>query len=434
MKKKIIYFCIVSLLLGFLILFGIVYMLSAILIGEKKNQAEAPASGYQSWFDPIGYLSCKYESGGDPDDVGGDNGNAYGKYQLDWRYDLQKFIDWSYHRNSSMYQEFWEFADKRNGEALKGNEKLYAAWHSIYARDPFQFEGDQDEFFANEYYWPSSAWLKGKLGIDIEHRSDALKAVVFSHAVRNGPGVSLQSFLGGCDGNSSDEMIIRTMYAHSRKIHTGETSRWTLEEQDALALLAGTLDIYEPSENAAGTIDWSYKRVSIGDVADTGEVAGMPLEQRMTYLFPSGVPNSESQMSQYLTRIAVSILNESGEETTMTLTVHKKLAADIQSAFREMKQIGFRIKAGDTYCYGWRAMVSSSSRSHHSFGSAIDINSDDNPYISSSQTIGGNEYKPGVNPYSVTKEVIAIWKRHGFYWGGEWKSSKDYMHFSFCNH
>ena len=44
------------------------------------------------------------------------------------------------------------------------------------------------------------------------------------------------------------------------------------------------------------------------------------------------------------------------------------------------------------------------------------------------------KYQPGVDPYSVTPEVVAIWKKHGFFWGGDWKSSKDYMHFTYTNH
>lgn len=40
-------------------------------------------------------------------------------------------------------------------------------------------------------------------------------------------------------------------------------------------------------------------------------------------------------------------------------------------------------------------------------------------------------YRPGADPLSIPDNVVAIWKKHGFYWGGDWKSAKDYMHFTF---
>lgn len=164
-----------------------------------------------------------------------------------------------------------------------------------------------------------------------------------------------------------------------------------------------------------------------------GEAAGIPLEQRMEYLFPDGIPQTETQMSGYLTTIAVPIVDIQGNQSTMRLVVHQKLAGEIEAVFTEMAAIGFPIKAGTTGGYVWRSMVSSSSRSHHSYGVVIDLNWNDNPYISGSQTVGGS-YRPGSNPYSVTSEVVQIWKAHGFYWGGDWNSAKDYMHFTYTNH
>ena len=433
-KRKLWLKIIIPLIPTVLLLLFILFMVVSIVVITNGYKVNQPSAGYSNWFDPIGYLSAKYESSGNPDDTGGDGGNAYGKYQLDYRYDLQDFIDWAYARNAVLYAEFSQFANQDNGESLRANETLYSAWHAIYARDPLQFEADQDEFMANVYYFPSVSWLIAAKGIDLGSRSDALKAVVFSHAVRNGPGISLREFLGDCNGFSSDESIIRTMYAHSRAKHPGEVTRWTLEEQDALALLAGSLYIYAPDSNAAGSIDWSYKIVSVGDVAGTTTVGGIPLNERMNWLFPNGVPKNSSEMQQYLTRITVPILNEKGEQSSMQLTVHKKLAVDIRSIFWEMAQIGFKVKASDTCGYNWRQMVSSSSISHHSYGCVVDLNWNDNPYISGGLVVGSNAYQPGTNPYSVTAQVVSIWKRHGFYWGGDWSSSKDYMHFTYTNH
>lgn len=177
-----------------------------------------------------------------------------------------------------------------------------------------------------------------------------------------------------------------------------------------------------------------YYEVSSGFWGGGGEAAQVPYEERMAYLFPNGTPSSASAMSPYLTTIAVPIVNENGAHTTMNLTVHQKLANEIQQIFAEMEAIGFPIKASQTAGYNWRSMVSSGSVSHHSYGVAIDVNWNDNPYISNSLTVGNSSYQPYINRFSVTQEVIQIWKNHGFYWGGDWNSSKDYMHFSYTNH
>lgn len=165
---------------------------------------------------------------------------------------------------------------------------------------------------------------------------------------------------------------------------------------------------------------------------NVGEAAQIPLEERMAWLFPNGAPTTESEMQQYLTTIEVPIINEQGARTTMHLTVHQKLAAEYTAVFEDMLNVnGFKIKSGDTYAYGFRLMASGTgSLSHHSYGTAIDVNSADNP-----ATYTSGNYAPGVNPYSVTDEVVKIWKDHGFYWGGDWSGYyQDYMHFTYMNH
>lgn len=55
--------------------------------------------------------------------------------------------------------------------------------------------------------------------------------------------------------------------------------------------------------------------------------------------------------------------------------------------------------------------------STHSWGIAIDLNAEEN-------ALGGTSHQ--------SPEVIAIFKQHGFAWGGEFKSRHDPMHFQFA--
>ena len=159
-----------------------------------------------------------------------------------------------------------------------------------------------------------------------------------------------------------------------------------------------------------------------------GETGNVDTNARMRWLFPNGTPTNAAQMSPYLATIVVPIINEQGQSTTMRLTVHHKLANEFQGAFREMYRIGFKVKASTTAVYNWRMMVSGAAISHHSYGCAIDLNWGDNPYTASQNP------NWRINEYSVTPQVVAIWKRHGFFWGGDWSGMKDYMHFSYTNH
>lgn len=154
------------------------------------------------------------------------------------------------------------------------------------------------------------------------------------------------------------------------------------------------------------------------------------VDQRLYILFPNGVPTTKAQMEKYLVTITVPIQDENGLPNTLELRVHKNLTKEFMGAFIDMYAIGFPVRAEDTDTYSWRSMASSKNRSHHSYGCVVDINWNSNPMIGVTE----GKYRPGVDPYSVTPEVVKIWKKHGFYWGGDWKSTKDYMHFSYTNH
>lgn len=167
------------------------------------------------------------------------------------------------------------------------------------------------------------------------------------------------------------------------------------------------------------------------NVQPEGEVAKIALEDRMAWLFPEGQPGSASEMQKYLTQIKVGIINSKGKEDTMTLTVHKKLAVEIKAVFADLKKAKFKVLPGETAGYCWRMMASNSSKvSHHSYGCVIDLNWTHN---GASYTSWG--YHPGKDEYSVTKDIVNIWKKHGFYWGGDWsKAYNDPMHFTYTNH
>ncbi|WP_296965250.1 lysozyme family protein [uncultured Eubacterium sp.] len=181
-----------------------------------------------------------------------------------------------------------------------------------------------------------------------------------------------------------------------------------------------------------------YSNVNKGGTkfaAKAGEAAKVSYGGKQKYIWGNGNPPlSQENMKKYLTTIKVPILNEKGKKTTMNLTVHVKLAAEFKAIFEDMVKAKFRIKSSATCAYVWKNIIGTGTVSQHSYGLAIDINWNDNPCFYNTNvdvTKGYGGYQPGKNRFSVTQKVINIWKAHGFYWGGDWSGKKDTMHFSY---
>lgn len=168
----------------------------------------------------------------------------------------------------------------------------------------------------------------------------------------------------------------------------------------------------------------------VGVNVNPGEAAAVAKGDRIKYLFDGkGAPTSSSSMQKYLTTIQVPVLNKQGKQTTMKLTVHKKLAAEYTAVFQDLLNLGFRTRSGDTAAYVWKNVSGTSKRSRHSLGAAIDVNWDANPLVNNTST-----YKPnGTDPYKVNDKVVTVWRKHGFYWGGCFSSYSDLMHFDYID-
>lgn len=98
------------------------------------------------------------------------------------------------------------------------------------------------------------------------------------------------------------------------------------------------------------------------------------------------------------------------------------------------------MRDNNTSCFNQRPITAGGRKSKHSYGLAVDINPKYNPYYkvrSSGKTIirpkGSEVYvnRTAAFPYKITKGDLCyrLFKQHGFRWGGEWMSGKDYQHF-----
>lgn len=97
------------------------------------------------------------------------------------------------------------------------------------------------------------------------------------------------------------------------------------------------------------------------------------------------------------------------------------------------------MRDNNSSCFNQRKIPAGGIVSKHSFGLAVDINPKYNPYykLKNGKAIvkpeESVEYldRRGDSPYMIRKgdPCHRLFKQHGFHWGGDWGSGKDFQHF-----
>lgn len=98
------------------------------------------------------------------------------------------------------------------------------------------------------------------------------------------------------------------------------------------------------------------------------------------------------------------------------------------------------MEANNTSCFNYRVVEGSTSLSKHAYGLAIDVNPLYNPYVTYEKD-GTENISPAAAYSYADRSVNFAYKidendlcyklltQHGFIWGGNWNSVKDYQHF-----
>ena len=93
------------------------------------------------------------------------------------------------------------------------------------------------------------------------------------------------------------------------------------------------------------------------------------------------------------------------------------------------------MQANNTSCFNYRKIAGSDKLSNHSHGLAVDINPLYNPYVTAAAVSpsGSGPYADRSSEFisKIDHEDLAyrLFTEHGFIWGGDWVSRKDYQHF-----
>lgn len=97
----------------------------------------------------------------------------------------------------------------------------------------------------------------------------------------------------------------------------------------------------------------------------------------------------------------------------------------LEAVSKEIDSMNIKYSVRLFGCYRYDSDNGSSNiglRSYHTYGAACDINWDTNPFIDNTTC----DY---VARHDMPQEYVTAFYNHGFTWGGNWCSVKDYMHF-----
>ena len=148
--------------------------------------------------------------------------------------------------------------------------------------------------------------------------------------------------------------------------------------------------------------------------------------------------------------------NKDREVQEGELICHKDIAEDLLAIFQELYKAAYPIermvlideydaddeasmRANNTSAFNFRYASGMKRLSSHSTGMAIDINPLYNPLVRHREgqtrvfptTAAAYMDRTKYFPYKIEKGDLCyrLFKKYGFSWGGDWRSSKDYQHF-----
>lgn len=241
--------------------------------------------------------------------------------------------------------------------------------------------------------------------------------------------------------------------ASCRAEHRGQASSVATSRSSAPP--AGQADLQKLRQWQAGAVVSRQAVERFGEtrcfVADTISNAIFKLMQGKSYKAGCPIPRSK------LRYVKVLHINADGNIQLGEIVCHADIASDLVSIFRKLYHAAYPIErmllidrygaedrrsmeANNTSCFNYRVVAGTHKLSNHSQGRAIDINPLYNPLVKRRKNgtlrvdpEKGRPYanRSGAFRYKISRNdlLYRLFKSHGFIWGGDWRSLKDYQHF-----
>jgi hypothetical protein len=155
-------------------------------------------------------------------------------------------------------------------------------------------------------------------------------------------------------------------------------------------------------------------------------------------------------------------VNFDGEYQVGEMIVNKSVADEVLGIFKSLFSDGYQIysmylidnfweknagtadwnsiEANNTSCFCYRAATGGSKLSKHALGRAIDINPQQNPYVTfkdgkpsyshkNAADYASNRSSKKAHVITTSDKAYKLFTKKGWTWGGSWSSPKDYQHF-----
>lgn len=188
------------------------------------------------------------------------------------------------------------------------------------------------------------------------------------------------------------------------------------------------------------------------EMTDLGESANVSTDSQ------ANISGSEPAISyDDLRYVHILHYNFDGNLAEGELICNESIAQDLVEIFYELYRNEYQLEKvllideydGDdtasmednnTSCFNYRVVEGTTSLSKHALGVAIDINPFYNPYVTYEKD-GSEKILPAASidyadrsanfPYKINENDLCykLFTEHGFTWGGNWNSCKDYQHF-----
>lgn len=224
------------------------------------------------------------------------------------------------------------------------------------------------------------------------------------------------------------------------------------ESTEASANAEDYLNLSDIKSMEAGSIlDIDVLRASQAESLFYSEELSPQVQQRIMGTSYQENNNISMEELRYLRILHVGF---DGQTHIGELLVNQSIAADVLEIMAELYENGYAIEKmllvdnygaddeqsmedNNTSAFNYREIAGSSKLSRHSLGLAIDINPLYNPCVKN----GGTSISPtNAGDYADRSQQFAhkidendlcykLFTEHGFTWGGNWNSLKDYQHF-----
>ena len=171
------------------------------------------------------------------------------------------------------------------------------------------------------------------------------------------------------------------------------------------------------------------------------------LAGRMRYSYRSGCPVPLSRL-RYL---RLRYWSFDGQRRVGEMVVHRDAVSAVGAAFSALYRQRFRLRqmrliddfrgsddasvaADNTSAFNCRTVAGSASWSQHAYGRAVDVNPFENPYVTRSRVsppaAAGYARRVPLRRGMLGATAVSAFTSRGWGWGGNWRTVKDYQHFS----